>query len=199
MGTITDCDTLVAAFVCCAQSEVCRPARSPRARQQVNGRCGKDAVRHDSQVMPMSDINGQDWSKPEQPATSAGVEQDFAQDIVRRLFSVGLSLESARSIIGGGAAGDRLAAATDEIDGIIRHIRSVTLSRAASRPANSADQVARMARRLQERALEFAGQLEQQAEHTRPPVRLDYPAEIKRWRAFADQAEQTAIRWEGPP
>jgi hypothetical protein len=28
---------------------------------------------------------------------------------------------------------------------------------------------------------------------------MDYPAEIKRWRAFADQAEQMARRWEQSP
>jgi len=28
---------------------------------------------------------------------------------------------------------------------------------------------------------------------------MDYPAEIKRWRAFADQAEQMARRWEQRP
>jgi hypothetical protein len=29
--------------------------------------------------------------------------------------------------------------------------------------------------------------------------RIDYPAEIKRWRAFADQAEQMAKHWEQRP
>jgi hypothetical protein len=28
---------------------------------------------------------------------------------------------------------------------------------------------------------------------------MDYPAEIKRWRAFADQAEQMAKRWKRAP
>lgn len=32
--------------------------------------------------------------------------------------------------------------------------------------------------------------------YVRHPLRMDYPAEIKRGRAFADQAEQMARRWE---
>jgi hypothetical protein len=49
---------------------------------------------------------------------------DLPADFVHRLFSAGLSLESARSIIGAGPAADRIAAATDELDCIIREIRA---------------------------------------------------------------------------
>ena len=48
----------------------------------------------------------------------------FAGDIVNRLFSAGMSLESARSIVGKGPAGDRVAAATGELDRLIRDIRT---------------------------------------------------------------------------
>ena len=42
-------------------------------------------------------------------------------------------------------------------------------------------------------------QQERQADQARRPGQLDYPTEIKRWRAFADQAEQMARRWEQRP
>jgi hypothetical protein len=42
--------------------------------------------------------------------------------------SIGLSLDSALSIAGGGPAGDRVAAATDELDRLIRDIRTIVFS-----------------------------------------------------------------------
>jgi signal transduction histidine kinase len=54
----------------------------------------------------------------------------FAEDVVHRLFSIGLSLESARSIVGKGPADDRLAAATGELDRAIREIRTTVFSHA---------------------------------------------------------------------
>lgn len=53
---------------------------------------------------------------------------EFARHIVNRLFSAGLSLESARSIVSDVAAGDRIAAAVDELDRTIRDIRTTVLS-----------------------------------------------------------------------
>ncbi len=44
----------------------------------------------------------------------------------------------------------------------------------------------RTARALQASAADYAILLEQRAGLTRPPGRMDYPAEIRRWRAFAD-------------
>jgi len=38
-----------------------------------------------------------------------------------------------------------------------------------------------------------------EADLIRKPWRMDYPAEIKRWRALADQAEQMARRWKLAP
>ena len=75
------------------------------------------------------------------------------------------------------------------------------------RPAQTADRaaplqqehMARTARVLQASATDYATLLEQKAGLSRPPRRMDYPAEIKRWRAFADQAEQMARRWEQRP
>jgi hypothetical protein len=66
----------------------------------------------------------------------------FAEYIVNRLFSVGLSLDSAHSIVGKGPAGDRVAAAIDEVDRLIREIRDHlfterTLGTQAGRPRES--------------------------------------------------------------
>ena len=219
----------------------------------------------------------------------------FAREVVKRLFSVGLSLDSAGSIVGDGPAGDRVAAATAEVDRMIRDIRTIMFSLAADardhspqrwplppgrhagrtgelldwvatsifqaggalqaatdlsrdaagphitealrrldevaqvirdhlfagraqpgparapalggqeRPAPTADRaalqarMAHTARSLQVTAAEAAALLEQQADRTRQPARVDYPTEIKRWRAFADEAGRMAKRWEQPP
>jgi hypothetical protein len=181
-------------------------------------------------------------SREHSPVPAASVEDamsQFAAHVVNRLFSVGLSLESARSIVGEGPAGDRLAAATGEVDRMIHDIRTMLFDLAANRGIDSpdrwsppsgghpdrtrelpgqeqsaptADRAARLqermtrtARALQAAAAEYAALLEQQAALARTPGRTDYPAEIKRWQAFADQAEQMARRWdqpsqpEGPP
>lgn len=146
---------------------------------------------------------------------------DFAGYVVHRLFAVGLSLDSAYSIAGRGPAGDRVAAAAGEVDRLIREIRDYVFAgrtqgtraglpwnsrpddqeraaRTADRGARRED-MARAARALQAGAAEYAARLERTAAITRPPHRMDYPAEIKRWLAFADQAEQTARRWEQSP
>lgn len=63
----------------------------------------------------------------------------FAEEIVNRMFSVGLSLESARSIVGGGPAGDRVAAATGEVDRMIADIRTRMFSLAVDAGNHSPD------------------------------------------------------------
>jgi hypothetical protein len=68
------------------------------------------------------------WYQPdgELAPPTAALEQ-FAGEVVRRLFAAGLSLASAQAIIGGGAAGDRVAAAVDELDSTIRDVRAMIL------------------------------------------------------------------------
>jgi hypothetical protein len=63
----------------------------------------------------------------------------FAEEIVNRLFSVGLSLESARSIVGDGPAGDRVAATTGEVDRMIADIRTWMFSLAVDARNHSPD------------------------------------------------------------
>jgi len=145
--------------------------------------------------MLMSDADGEDLPGPPQPAAPQDPMPEFAGYIVNRLFSIGLSLESARSIVGNGPAGDRIAAATNEVDRTIRDIRTMMFGVTDDRRA-MAERLAQTARALQASALDAVSLLEQQADLVRPPGRLDQQAEIKRWRAFADQAEQLAKRWE---
>jgi hypothetical protein len=73
------------------------------------------------------------------------------------------------------------------------------LAQAADRAALLQEHMARTARALQESMAGYAALLERRADLTRQPGRMDHPAEIKRWRAFAEQAEQMAKRWEQPP
>jgi hypothetical protein len=119
-------------------------------------------------------------------------------------------------------AGDRVAAAAGEVDRLIGEVRDhvfagrghgtrAGLGRqsrrdgqegsapAADRVALLRERMARAARALRAGAADYAALLEQGAGPVRQPGRVDYPAEIKRWRAFAEQAEQMAERWKQPP
>jgi hypothetical protein len=149
--------------------------------------------------MLMSGADSQDLPGPVEPAAPEPTMPELAGYIVNGLFSVGLSLESARSIVGNGPAGDRIAAATDKVDRMIRDIWAALFGPAEDRSALAEERMARTARALQVTALDAVAMLERQADRARPPSRLDYLAEIKRWRAFADQAEQMARRWEQRP
>jgi hypothetical protein len=149
--------------------------------------------------MLMSDADSQSLPGLPEPTAPQDAMSELTGYIVNRLFSVGLSLESARDIAGNGPAGDRIAAATDEVDRLIRDIRTAMFGIPADRPALVKERMARTARALQATALNAAALLERQADRARPPALPDYPAEIKRWRAFADRAEQMAKRWEQRP
>jgi GAF domain-containing protein len=122
----------------------------------------------------------------------------FTGHVVNQLFSVGLSLESARSITGRGPAGDRIAQATDKIDDLITDIRTAMFSRATDPPAPVLKRMAQTARLVQIRVLDAAVLLEQQADLA-GPGRIEYLTEVQRWRDFANQAGQIAERWEQGP
>jgi hypothetical protein len=149
--------------------------------------------------MLMSDADSQKLPGPLKPVAPPGTMPELVSYIVNGLFSVGLSLESARSIVGKGPAGDRIAAATAEVDRMICDIRTALFGLVEDRPALVNERMARTARAMQANALNAAALLERQAGLARPPALLDYPTEIKRWRAFADRAEQMARRWEPRP
>ena len=67
----------------------------------------------------MSDADSRNLPGPLEPSALQDAMSEFAHHIVNRLFSVGLRLDSARSIVGKGPAGDRVAAAADEVDRLI--------------------------------------------------------------------------------
>ena len=67
------------------------------------------------------------------PGSHDDTTSRFAEDVVNRLFSIGLSLDSALSIAGNGPAADRIAAANDELDHLIRDIRTAVFSLAEDR------------------------------------------------------------------
>lgn len=73
------------------------------------------------------------------------------------------------------------------------------LTKARDRAAELREHVARTAHALQSAAADTAALLQQQAGPAGQPARIDYPTEAKRWRAFADQAEQMAEQWEQRP
>ncbi len=50
-----------------------------------------------------------------------------------------------------------------------------------------------------EPAADTAALLERHADLLGQPARIDYPAEVKQWRVFADQARHMAEPWEQPP
>jgi hypothetical protein len=89
--------------------------------------------------MLMFDANGHDRPEPLEPAAPQNTMPEFAGYVVNRLFSVGLSLECARSIVGNGPAGERIAAATDEVDRLIRDFRTAAFGLAADRENQSPD------------------------------------------------------------
>ena len=59
--------------------------------------------------------------------------------------------------------------------------------------------VAQTAQAVQSAAADTAALLERRADLLGQPGRIDYPTEIKKWQALADQARQMAGRWEQPP
>ena len=144
----------------------------------------------------MSADNGRGFPWPPESADPRDRMSEFAGYIVNRLFSVGLKLESAGSVVGDGPARDPLRAATGEIDQLINEIRGAAFNPTADRWMGLKEHMAFAAREVQARALDAAARLERPANFVRQPSRLDHGAEIERWQAFADQADQMAKRWE---
>ena len=125
----------------------------------------------------MSEGSVGDAPSPLQPPVSADAQAtDFDDWLVHRLFSIGMSLEGAQSIVGAGPAVDRLAAAVSELDDVIRRLRTMRFESDGHRQATATTgQVAYLARRLQAQAPPTPGQLERQPTVSGLPARLDYP------------------------
>lgn len=153
-------------------------------------------------------------------AGPAGSARELLDWVVNSIFAVGVLLEGAHELPHD-AAGPRITEALHRLDDVVREVRDHVLAQrvqaaqssfaprspldAPQRPMQAMDglaslqeRVAQTARALQSAAGNTAALLQQQASLA-GPARIDYPAEIKRWRAFADQAEQMANRWEQRP
>lgn len=70
---------------------------------------------------------------PDQLLPPETVLAEFADHVVYRLSAAGLSLASAQALVGDGAAGDRVAAAVEELDRAIRDIRTTVVDLADHR------------------------------------------------------------------
>ena len=123
----------------------------------------------------MSDADSQSLPGSLEPAAPQDAMPELTGYIVNRLFSVGLSLESARDIAGHGPAGDRIAAATDVVDRLIRDIRTAMFGISEDGPALVEERMARTARALQATALNAAALLERQADRARPVPAAGHP------------------------
>jgi anti-sigma B factor antagonist len=140
---------------------------------------------------------------------------------VDSILAIGVLLQDAHEL-SRDAAEPRIAEALHRLDGVVREVRghmfaehrlgpqpgparSLPLrarggsAHAPDRMALLRERAARTARALQLAAADAVAFLEQRADLVRQPGRMDHATEIKRWRAFADEAEQMAKRWEQQP
>ncbi len=159
------------------------------------------------------------------PARASRTDQaELLDSVVASILSAGLSLQAID--LPGGSAAQRIAEALRNLDGIVREIRDYVFAERVhdalpghalgprpepqeraelaagrtalfrARNASLQERVTQTAFSLHIVAAETAVLLEQQAQLVEQPRRIDYPAEIKRWQSFADQAKQIAERWE---
>jgi anti-anti-sigma factor len=153
------------------------------------------------------------------PATNdpAGAEELLGLT-VERIFTVGLILQTAIDLPPDITA-QRITEALHHLDEAVRQIRDHLFAtrghsvepgpartpsrqllersaRATEHSASLQEHVAQTARAVQSAAADTAALLERRIALVGHPSRTDYPTDIKRWRALADQAAQMAERWE---
>ena len=109
------------------------PGRDMRVMELFGDLAGEAVARHMEPACRAAVPRqaGSDWDDPwYQPDVDQDPRwtalEEFAGEVVCRMFAAGLSLASARAVIGDGAGGDRLATAVDELDRTIRDIRAMT-------------------------------------------------------------------------
>lgn len=167
------------------------------------------AARGDSQVLPDDSVER---------------AEELLDWVVNSIFIVAVSLQTALDLPRAVSA-ERIAEALGRLDDVVIQVRHQVfanrgqgippdlarrlppdvrerLDRAGDRGAVLRQRMAQTAYTIQFTAADTAALLEQRADLLRPPGHIDYPTEIKRWRALADQAGQMAERWEqwpGPP
>jgi anti-anti-sigma factor len=141
--------------------------------------------------------------------------------VVSSIFDVAMILQAAADLPRD-AAGMRITEALGRLEDVVREIRQQVFARPApegpsglpgrpqpdpqERLAQTADRAASLQARLMQTAHELrlaaadtAALLEQRADLAGQPAQTDYPTRIKRWHAFADQAEEMAKRWQQRP
>ena len=155
------------------------------------------------------------------PATSGAARaEDLLGLTADSIFNVGLILQAAIDLPPETTA-QRITEALQRLDDAVREIRDHVFperGRSAGpglawtppphvleRSARARNQsqllrrhVAQTARAVQSAATDTTALLERQADLVGHPSRIDYPTDIKRWQAIADQAAQMAERWEQP-
>lgn len=138
--------------------------------------------------------------------------------IVSSIFDIGVILRAAADLPRD-AAGIRITEALHCLDDVVREVRNHVfaeriqwaqsgvarrstldmredLARTANRVASLKKGMVQTAQTLQVAAADTATLLERQADLAGEPGRIDYLTQLKRWRAFADQAGQIAKHWE---
>lgn len=154
-------------------------------------------------------------------AHQAGRAEELLDWAVNSIFDIGVILQTATGQHPD-AAEMRMTQALHRLDDVVRELRYLMftnrvqeaqsccarrspldthqrLAQATDRVAWLRERVAQTARALQSAAANTAALLQLQSGLAGQPAQIDYPAEIKRWRAFADQAEQMAEHWEQRP
>jgi len=139
------------------------------------------------------------------PADDAAGAEELLGLTVERIFNIGLILQTAIDLPPDITA-RRITEALHGLDEAVRQIRHHVfaaarqlLERSARAMEHSAllhRHVAQTARDVQSAAADTAAMLERRADLVGHPSRIDYPTDIKRWRALADQAARIAERWD---
>lgn len=151
---------------------------------------------------------------------AVGVEE-LLDVAVASIFDAGLILQATVDLSPDITA-QRITEALRRLDDIVREIRDHVLARrgrsaepglarmpppqllersarAINRSRLLRGHVAQTARAVQSAAADTTALLERRADLLDQPGRIDYPTEVKRWQALADQARRIAERWEQPP
>jgi len=160
-------------------------------------------------------LDGEQATRAEDQAARA---EELLDLVIDSIFNVGLILQATIDLPPAVTA-QRITEALGHLDDAIREVRDHSfaerchdvapgpagrpsrhlLERSARAMASSASlqrQVAQTARALQSAAADTAALLQRRADFLGHPTRIDYPTDIKRWRAIADQAAQIAEHWE---
>ena len=163
------------------------------------------------------EVHGAQGTGTADQAARAG---ELLDSVVHNMFIVGLMVPAATDLPRGAAA-HRITEALGRLDDVVREVRDQVLAERGQgirpgrarrpppdvlqRPAPASNRAASLRQRLRQTAhalhvaaADTAALLERHADLLGQPARIDYPAEVKRWRVFADQARHMAELQEQP-